>query len=159
MKADLPITFEDFFAAARKHGLHVQSVSRQRLKVAALEHEGTVLRFFAPELRPLPDGTQINGNIGIALQGANKDGQYNDAVFHYIVNLPEMRRTPRLVRTKEDWDEFFQLLLPVLNALPSTPEALGGALRDSTSWMGKQLIWGRANAIEFQRRVRDLADR
>lgn len=160
MKADLPITRAQFFAAAEDHGLHVlRDVSLQKLEVASLEGGGPVLRIFAPVLRVLPDGTQINGSVGVTLAAAGLGSrvQYDEAMFHHILNLTELRNADRVIQRESDWHAFFQLLMPALEALPSTPDALADALADGTTWMGKQLSWRDANAVSFERRVRELA--
>jgi hypothetical protein len=156
MKPDLPVTRNAFFAAAELADLaRVEGVSPQRLSVVALCEDGPVLRFFAPVLRPLPEGTEINGSIGVALKSA--DGEdYRDALFLNILNLPQMLAADRLIRTDEDWTSFFASLSKELVSLPSTPQALSAALRNSATWMGRQLAWGDPPAISFNQKACEL---
>ena len=158
MKPDLPISRNAFFAAAELADLaRVEGVSPQRLSVVALSEYSPVLRFFAPVLRPLPEGTEINGSIGVALKSAAADGEdYCDALFFNILNLPEMLAADRLIRTDDDWTSFFASLSKELVALPSTRQALRAALRDNTTWMGKQLAWGDPPAVSFNQRACQL---
>ena len=150
MKTDLPLRPADFFAAAKRHGFEVvPNVSAQGLDVAAVEREGPILRFFAPDLRVLPDGTQINGSIGIALASG-------ETLFLHILNLPEFLSMSRIVTGIADLEPFFGALRDALEALPHNLDALAEALRDPSSWIGQQVAWGDAPAISFEQRVRQL---
>lgn len=150
MKPDLPVTSADFFAAAELHGFDVvPNISAQRLTVVAVKNEGPILCFFAPDLRTLPDGTQINGSIGVALPSG-------ETLFLHILNLPEFLAIGRVVASEADWEPFFGVLRRALDALPRNPDTLAEALGDPTTWMGRQVAWGDAPAIGFQQRVREL---
>jgi len=157
MRADIPVTRDQFFAAAEARGLHIISnVSAQGLKVVSLEKCGSVLRIFAPDLRELSEGTEINGSLGIALKGLN--GDY-EVLFHHILNLSTLRQLNRFIRQESDWAAFFPVLVSNLNALPSNPNAVISALQDETSWLGRQFKWGRSSAVAFERSARELAAR
>jgi hypothetical protein len=156
VKADLPITRVDFFAAAERRGLRViANVSVQNLKVVTFDEPGPVLRFFAPDLRVLPEGTQINGAVGLAVRSV--DDGYRDVLFHHILNLTALRQADRLIQ-QEAGDDFFPLVAAALQALPSEPSALAAALQDDTTWIGRELKWGRSNALSFERRVAELVE-
>lgn len=150
MKRDVPVARADFFAAAEKCGFQVvDNVSVQRLKVAAIPDDGPILRYFTPDLRVLPEGTQVNGYIGIALPS-------DESLFLHILNVADLRALSRIVSNDSDWTPLFEALRRALNALPCNLDALAKALRDPSTWLGRQVAWGDAPAIDFAKKVHEL---
>jgi hypothetical protein len=152
---DLPLDLDKFFLLAENHGFYVHNnVSKQRLKVVALEDRGKVIRFFSPEIRSLSIGHELTGSIGIALLSSDqKEVEYRNVIFSHILNWPDLSRSPRILEDTAGTLVFLSRLTDQLGRFPSTSSDILACITGDDNWIKRQIALGRENAVNFVKNI------
>lgn len=158
MKADVPANLSEFYDKAAACGFQIYcEVTRQKLKVISIDEPGSVLRYFSPELRPLPGGTQIGGTLGIALRAPEVPGLLYDVdIFLNILNHRDIVRARRIMEDNDSTKEFFSLLRNHLDELPNDVDGVLRAANSGSGWIAQQFRWNDPELEPFKRRLMAL---
>jgi hypothetical protein len=158
MQTDQAPNLHDFYDKAAAWGFRVyDGVAKEKLKVVSVDEPRSVLRYFSPELRPLPGGTQIGGVLGIALRAPQASKLVYDVdIFHHILNYRDLIRARRIMEEDDSLREFFLLLKEHLCELPADVGELLRAAQSGSGWIAQQFKWNDPELEDFKRRLTAL---